>query len=138
MAIGITASALSILFALMLASTDNLATSADLSAEHRIFNRIIGEIRSEPWSEVDRFDGAFRFFTTQARSLPDSEKDSFERTYTAKIEVRKDEVGIYSSSQTRRIIVRVTHLPDYETAFSDNSRRSSFRTFSSFISSMEK
>ena len=138
LAIGIAAIGLSIIFAVMPASMKNLQTSADLSAEHRIYNHIAATIRSEPWDRVDDFNGSYRFFTAQARGLSESAKNSPEHVYTARIEVQHDATGIHASDRSRRIVIRITHLPDFEAAFSDTDDRAAFRTYSALVTSMEK
>lgn len=129
LALGIAAIGMSIVFALIPASMDNMRKAAGMSSEHRIANRLFGEIRAGRWELVDNFNDTFRYFDAYSLALDTAEDTN--RIYTARIQVTPDE----EMTESRRIVIDVTDRPDFEKAFSEATQ---LATFSAFTTSFDK
>ncbi len=152
-AVGITGFALLALVGLLPHGIETMREAANISAEARISQYLVGEVMLSEWEEIGDFDGQYRYFDNQSievfRSNPDFDS---RHVYTAQLEVPAADVQLPNGGagggaieeNLRRVVVRVTDV-DTGTAggdeafFNDESRKKrDIRTYASIVAKMNR
>ncbi|MGK0188462.1 MAG: hypothetical protein ACI9R3_004273 [Verrucomicrobiales bacterium] len=111
-ALGIVATVMVALLALLPLGMDALREAADLTVQSRIAESLRGDVQQADWDTLDRYRNELRYFDAEGTTLETA--GSGTRLYTAKIEFPDTPInlpGLGKNRYTKKIIIKVAFTP---------------------------
>ena len=111
-ALGIVATVMVALLALLPLGMDALRESADLTVQSRIAQDLIGDIQQADWDSLDRYRNELRYYDGEGTTLETA--GSGQRLYSAKIEFPDTPInlpGLAQNRYTRKVVIKVAFTP---------------------------
>jgi uncharacterized protein (TIGR02598 family) len=145
-ALGIVATVMIALLALLPLGMDALREAADLSVQSRIAQDLIGDVQQADWRSLERYRNELRYYDGEGISLLTA--GSGQRLYTAKIEFpvsndgRVNLPGLDKNDYAKKIVVKVAFTPpgqeivDWEAK--GKKKKRSFRAYPTVVTNLTK
>ena len=114
-ALGIVATVMVALLALLPLGMDALRQAADLSVQSRIAQDLIGDVQQADWKSLERYRNELRYY--DGEGVPLETAGSGRRLYTAKIEFptsnegRVNLPGLDKNDYAKKIVIKVAFTP---------------------------
>jgi uncharacterized protein (TIGR02598 family) len=111
-ALGIVATVMVALMALLPLGMDALRESADLTVQSRIAQDLIGDVQQADWDTLTRYENELRYFDGEGTTLETA--GSGTRLYSAKIEFPDTPInlpGLGQNRYTRKVVIKVAFTP---------------------------
>ncbi|MDA0812157.1 MAG: Verru_Chthon cassette protein B [Verrucomicrobia bacterium] len=111
-ALGIVATVMVALMALLPLGMDALRESANLTVQSRIAQDLIGDVQQADWDTLTRYENELRYFDGEGTTLETA--GSGTRLYSAKIEFPETPItlpGLGQNRYARKIVIKVAFTP---------------------------
>ena len=141
-ALGIVATVMVALLALLPLGMDALRESADLTVQSRIAQDLIGDVQQADWDTLERYRNELRYFDGEGTTLETA--GSGQRLYSAKIEFPDTPIrlpGLGQNRYTRKVVIKVAFTPpgqetvDWDAAEAKEKR---YREYPTVVTNLSK
>lgn len=136
--LGIVATVLVALLAMVGIGTNTMRDAADLTAEARVVEDVLGDVQLADWDDVERLDGEVRYYDDQGLRM---RARSVDVSYAAQVDVAGDGVvlpGAGKSRYLRKVRVKVGTFPGGLVDFGGRAGEGRWREVTTWVVDLQK
>ena len=141
-ALGIVATVMIALLALLPLGMDALRESADLTVQSRIAQDLIGDVQQADWDTLDRYRNELRYYDGEGTTVETA--GAGQRLYTAKIEFPDTDInlpGLGKNRYTKKIVIKVAFTPPGQETVDwnvEDDKKKRYREYPTVVTNLTK